>query len=103
MDELWRRHAAIEAGHPEYAELPDSKEAAWAAGVTLYFHGRPCRSGHVSPRQRSGGHCTECDREYVKTPKRREYDREYAKTPKAREYNREYYLRQKATRRSSTA
>lgn len=40
---------------------PKTRAAALAAGVTHYFTGKPCRSGHVALR-RVKGTCVECDR-----------------------------------------
>jgi len=40
-----------------------SRKAALAKGMTLYFTGRPCPRGHVSPRIVKGWACLACHRE----------------------------------------
>lgn len=52
-----RTQAAIDAGHPEWAELPTLSNG----GQTRYFTGLSCKHGHVFPRQRQGI-CEECNR-----------------------------------------
>lgn len=46
----------------EPAELPSTRAAALAAGLTRYWNGKPCKHGHTAPRTASDGHCTECVR-----------------------------------------
>lgn len=40
-----------------------SKREAEARGEKLYFTGKPCVRGHISPRNVAGGMCRECHRE----------------------------------------
>jgi len=94
MDSETRKKAALDAGKPEWAELPATKEAAFASGEYHFFTGRPRRKGHMALRKRGGGHCSECEsayqREYAKTPHMKEYRRSYGSTPKMLQYQREY-------------
>ncbi|WP_282129030.1 hypothetical protein [Roseobacter litoralis] len=89
MDKLERQRAAESAGHPEWAELPDTMGGAWREDVTQYFTGRSCPHGHVAPKTRSGGQCIECrrikDREYRKTPQQMQYMRDYMRERYRRE------------------
>jgi hypothetical protein len=39
---------------------PKSRAAAKAAGIPLYWTGRPCLRGHVAPRRASKGNCIVC-------------------------------------------
>lgn len=43
--------------------LPKSLTEARAAGLKQYFTGRPCKHGHVAPRQTSNGTCLVCERD----------------------------------------
>lgn len=38
------------------------RQAALASGAISYFTGKPCKNGHVAPRQTSNGECHECAR-----------------------------------------
>ncbi|WBU54166.1 hypothetical protein [Paracoccus sp. SCSIO 75233] len=68
-----RTQAAVDAGHPEWAELPATKHAArvlraegWPIGMPKqFFTGLPCREGHISPKARSDSRCIECQRIYT--------------------------------------
>lgn len=83
MDSEVRRQAAVDAGHPEWAELPTTKAEAQALRASgwpddmspHFFTGKPCKYGHVSVRSRSDGNCVKCerawDRTYEKNPARR--------------------------------
>lgn len=55
-----RTQAAIDAGHPEWAELHMSWTGAGLAGSLTYFTGKPCKHGHVAPRYSNGGRCADC-------------------------------------------
>lgn len=37
-----------------------SREDALASGSTTYFTGKPCRNGHISPRNAKTRHCNKC-------------------------------------------
>lgn len=71
-----RTQAAIDAGHPEWAELPASAPEARAAGEKNYFTGRPCKRGHIATRQVCQN-CNECDRLYRARPEVVERQRRY--------------------------
>lgn len=85
-----RTQAAIDAGRPEWAELPAVRKDAKAAGSTHYFTGKACRNGHVVQRWVGDRRCCACESAYQKTPKARAYKREYSRTPERRAHNREY-------------
>lgn len=106
-----RTKAAIEAGHPEWAELPASSHAAWECGSTQYFSGKVCPQGHIAPRSRSGGGCSTCYYQYrtspknlarIKSPDFCERERARRKNPAYQEYNRKY-LRTPSQQKYSTA
>lgn len=42
-----------------------SRSDAYAAGMTHFFTGKPCRAGHVSKRYVSTGNCLECQSSYT--------------------------------------
>lgn len=52
-----RLEAANLAGQPEWVELPATRREAKGAG--MYFTGKPCKNGHISPRY-SMGCCRAC-------------------------------------------
>ncbi|MBP6727284.1 MAG: hypothetical protein KA132_08815, partial [Thauera sp.] len=56
-----RTQAAIDAGHPEWAELLATRKEAATIAVTRYFTGKPCKHGHISARWSHGGNCAVCD------------------------------------------
>jgi hypothetical protein len=64
--------------------LPSAQEAR-SAGQKRYFTGRPCRDGHVAPRQTSNSQCVICSNEarkafYHRNPEAlRDYGRRYGK------------------------
>jgi hypothetical protein len=79
-----RAQAAVDAGHPEWAELLASPSAARRRGDLHYFTGKPCKHGHVSVRD-SGHHgCVECRRADQRSEKGRKWTRDYSKTPAMR-------------------
>jgi len=41
------------------------REAAKAAGLTRYFTGKPCKSGHMEPRLVSSGDCAQCKKRHA--------------------------------------
>lgn len=97
-----RERAAIEAGHPEWAELPASAKEAREDGSHKYYTGKPCKRDHIDIRTTRDGHCMACNRftqnELAKQPEQREkarkYEREqYHSNPKVKEYLREYQSR----------
>lgn len=46
--------------HDEYSRLPMSADHAAFLGEKLYFTGKKCRHGHLSPRYTSSSNCVEC-------------------------------------------
>ena len=46
--------------HPEFSKLPATGQRARELGETLYFTGKRCTKGHLSPRYASSGNCSEC-------------------------------------------
>ena len=67
-----RTQAAIDAGHPEWAELPATLEAAKALkDAYWYFTELPVRvCRHVAPRSRSSGRCWICHHEKIDNDKK---------------------------------
>jgi len=113
-------------------KLPSSWSAAKSLGSRHYFTGKPCKRGHVEPRQTSNGWCIECGREkgrhwsksekgkasainysrsekcaearrvYQRSPKFREYARRYNKTEKMRVWACDYVARRNAQKLNAT-
>lgn len=56
----------------KYADRIALKAAAISAGETQYFTGKPCKRGHIAPRNTANSTCMECDREkyHAKAEKR---------------------------------
>lgn len=54
---LARRQAGEDVGHPEWADLPASRQQA--KGVFKYFTGKPCKQGHIALRY-ANGTCAQC-------------------------------------------
>lgn len=48
------------AFHPEYSFLPETGLRANQIGAPLYYTGKPCVRGHISPRYGSSGNCIRC-------------------------------------------
>lgn len=46
--------------------LPPSISVARKVGAKQYYTGKPCRTGHLSPRMTVSGNCVECQREYMR-------------------------------------
>ncbi len=46
--------------HKEYSLLPMTAEHAEYLGEKMYFTGKKCRHGHLSPRYASSSNCVEC-------------------------------------------
>ncbi len=46
--------------HLEFSKLPATGQRARELGETLYFTGKRCTKGHLSPRYASSGNCSEC-------------------------------------------
>lgn len=46
--------------HPEFSKLAATGIRARELGQTLYFTGKRCLKGHLSPRYASSGNCVEC-------------------------------------------
>lgn len=55
-----REQAAFDAGHPEWVDLPMTREAAQRAKATRYFTGWACDHGHAAPRLTKGNACVVC-------------------------------------------
>ena len=64
------------------------------SGASTYFHGIPCKNGHVAPRQTSNGACTECTYQRNKTDKVKQYKKQHKKD------NRDKYLQHQRRRRA---
>lgn len=94
-----RVKAAIDAGHPEWASLPATQAEAKAQGVKHFFHGRPCKHGHVDARRANNRHCVTCEndsnRERRQDPeykaKQSAYDRERRQDPEVKAKDRDYH------------
>ena len=54
-----------------------ARQAALDAGEATYFHGIPCKRGHVAPRQTSNGMCMDCARERNSTEKVKAYKKKH--------------------------
>jgi len=54
-----RSNVAIQAGHPEWVELPSTRRQAEHLGKKVYFTGLECKHGHVTPRGINKG-CAGC-------------------------------------------
>lgn len=46
--------------HQEYSLLPETALRANQIGAPLYYTGKPCARGHLSPRYASSANCIEC-------------------------------------------
>jgi hypothetical protein len=46
--------------HSEFSKLPSAGFRAREIGETIYFTGKKCLKGHLSPRYASSGNCIEC-------------------------------------------
>jgi hypothetical protein len=46
--------------HEQYSLLPETGLRAQQLGLPLYYTGKPCVRGHISPRYTSSGNCIEC-------------------------------------------
>jgi len=54
--------------------VPKTREVAMAIGLPTYCTGKPCKRGHVAPRQTVSRNCTECYKTVYKD-KRKELDK----------------------------
>jgi hypothetical protein len=79
-----------------------SRSEAKARGLKTYFTGKPCKRGHVAPRQTTNGSCRECsdakrrwrqeNKEYVRKRNRSYHADHYARNrEKVIEKSRQYY------------
>lgn len=50
----------LPAFHPEYSLLPETALRANQIGSPMYYTGKPCVRGHLSPRYASSANCIEC-------------------------------------------
>ena len=50
---------------------PITRKEAQEQGLRTYFTGKPCKHGHVAPRQTSKGVCVECHNQYARSDKGR--------------------------------
>lgn len=73
----------IEETLPELISMAEAK----AAGLSMYYTGKPCKRGHVATRRLPSGNCTECVRLFDKTEDRSKkhmgYDHKYRRTTPA--------------------
>ena len=54
-----------------------ARQQAIQNGEKTYFHGIPCKRGHIAPRQTSNGMCMECCREKNATEKLKSYKKKH--------------------------
>jgi hypothetical protein len=73
-------------------DLPSTRAAAKASGSKLYFTGKPCKHGHVAPRELKGV-CVECRKVEWTTANERRKNK--PKTDAAKEAGRRYYQKNK--------
>jgi hypothetical protein len=97
-------------GNPKHEQPAREKarQEAIRSGAKTYFHGIPCKRGHVAPRHTSNGMCMDCSRQQNSTDKAkarkkkhkldnaehyREMGRQYRaeNSDKMREYLKQYY------------
>jgi hypothetical protein len=62
-----------------------TRQEAIKNGDKQYFHGIPCKRGHIAPRQTCNGYCMECNKEKNATSKMKKYKQRH------KEENRERY------------
>jgi hypothetical protein len=55
-----RSQAARDAGHPEWADLPQNRSVARSLGASSYFTGRRCEAGHIAPKATRSQKCKTC-------------------------------------------
>ena len=73
-------------------ELPSTRSEAKAVGSKLYYTGKPCKHGHVAPREVKGT-CIECRKvEWTAANDRRKGQ---PKSEAAKEAGRRYYEKNK--------
>ena len=112
-----RRQRAIDAGHPEWADLPASmaearalKEAGWPEGMPKqYFTGQYCKHGHISTRH-TAGMCNKCNCvqmiAYQRTPKGKAkvkfFTTRYTSSPRGRAVDRASGAKRRATGKQAT-
>lgn len=70
-----------------------ARQAAIDAGEKTYFHGIPCKRGHIAPRQTINGMCMECAKEKNSSEKMKAYKKQHKLKNKDR-----YLEKQRKTR-----
>src|SRR6056297_783652 len=77
-----RTRAAIDAGHPEWVELPSTARGAREAGEKLFFNATPCKQGHICPKRSDASRCVYCTRKITRRwqSKNEEKVKEYSRT-----------------------
>lgn len=57
--------------------LPATPKQARAAGVRIYFTGKPCKHGHIAPRRTVNSMCLKCHEDFIEKykPRRNELSR----------------------------
>jgi len=68
-------------GNPKHEQpaREAARQEAIKAGAKTYFHGIPCKRGHVAERQTSNGMCMECAREKNSSEKMKAYKKQHKK------------------------
>ena len=81
-------------GNPKHEQpaREQARQEAIRSGAKTYFHGIPCKRGHIAERQTVNGSCMECNREKNVTEKVRDYKKRHKKDnlQRYKEYSREY-------------
>ena len=72
-----------------------ARQTAIANGDKTYFHGIPCKRGHIAARWTKGGRCVECSRENNQREEVKEYKRKHKEDNRGRytELNRAYKVK----------
>ena len=86
-----RDQAAIAAGHPEWASLPATRQGALDGDAFHYFTGKPCKHGHVAPRQRAGRGCAGCEQAFQQGDTARAAKLRYSRSDHGKSVIRKYH------------
>jgi hypothetical protein len=69
-------------------DLPKSAKLARELGVSHYFTGKPCKNGHLSPREAKWNGCLDCDNMRQKAKRADPKNREHIKALRDADYKR---------------
>lgn len=73
----------------DYLQLPKTRKQAKEGKSPQYYTGKPCKHGHICPRQTSNGTCVSCQSitrdKYYLTPKGKQGLKEYVSRPDVKE------------------